>query len=198
MTPTPMPSSAPYLPACLLDRRILTLTPRLMVWEVAADRRDLRLVLPSGDVMTLDVPWPRLLLAAILPIAGEPELHVVALKRQGRVQLGTPIYHAPLMNIDREGKLLDEQSGFPRGIDPRRVCDWEQPLLAFSFCRVGHEQTLRPTDMEARAQINSYHHGRCWREIARSNLSRFPARSLVTRRQTLEQWLADLQARTLQ
>lgn len=187
----------PVLPACLLDPRILAVTSRLMVWDVPPVRRELRLALPSGDSMSLDVPWPRLLLAAVLsPGAVEPELHVAALKRQGRVQVGTPLFHAPLMNIDRTG-MLDKPVGLPGFIDPRCIAEWEQALLSFSFSRVGHEQTIRPADMAARAPINSYHHGRCWREIARSNLKRFPGHSLVSRRQTVGQWLDDLQARSL-
>jgi PRTRC genetic system protein B len=198
MDETTMPAATPHLPACLLDPRVLAITPRLMVWDVPADRRALRLVLSSGEVMALDVPWPRLLLSAALPASGVPELHVVALKRQGRAQEQTPVFHAPLMNLDREGKLLGGEHGLPTTIDPRRIDEWEHTLLEFSFTLVGHDLTLRPADMAARAQINSYHHCRCWREIARAGLSRFPGRSLVPRRQTVEQWITSLQERVEQ
>lgn len=186
-------SAPPDLPACLLDPRILAITSRLMVWDVPSERRELRLVLPSGDSMSLEVPWPRLLIAAVLSFGEGPKLYAIALKRQGRVQAKTPVFHAPLMNIDRSG-MLDKVAALPGAIDPRCISEWEQALLSFSFSRVGHDHTIRPADMAPRAEINSYHHSRCWREIARNNLQRFPGQRLVARRQTVVQWLDELQA----
>lgn len=185
------------LPACLLNPRVLAVTTRLLVWEVPAERRVLRQTLPSGDISELYVPWPRLLMAMVLPLSGPPELHVVALRRQGRVQEQSPLYHAPLMNINLIGRLYDSGLALPHCIDPRRIEEFDRLLLDFPFTLVGHERTLRPEGMAAQARVNSYHHSRCWREISRAGLARFPGRSLVARRQTVGQWISALQSLSL-
>lgn len=188
-----MNSISHHLPACLLDRRILALTPGLLLWQMPAASHSLHIASVKGETVTLLAPWPSLLLCLVASPAGRPEMHLAAIRRQGRPSERTPLYHAPLMNIDEQGLFLGDLASPSNNIDPRQLQHWEEALLGFSFSVVGHDKTLRPADMAAGASINGYHHARAWRELSRSKVDRFPGQLLVSRKQTLGQWLVELE-----
>jgi len=179
------------LPACLLSQKVLALTPSLLLWHLPAASHCLHVASVTGDTVTIPAPWPSLLLCVTVGRSGKLELHLAAIRRQGRPAGHTPLYHAPFMNIDDNGLFLGELNSAPAHLDPRSLEQWEDTLYGFRFSVVGHEKTLRPADMSPGATINGYHHARAWREISRSGVDRFPGQMLVPRKQTLQQWLIE-------
>jgi len=179
------------LPVCLLESRIQALTQSLMIWDLPSAVRAIQIAPGGGQCLSLTAPWPRLLLALALPTGTTAQLHVVAVKRQGPLQLSSPLFHAPFMDFNVDGRFA-VGDWLPEEIDPRSISTIEAQLFAHHFSVVLHERTLRPDGMATGAAINSYHHGRAWRELSRSDLPRFPGRYLVSRKQTLNGWLQSL------
>lgn len=192
MTKIPSPRSLR-----LLNPRVLAITARLIVWDLPAAVRPLKIVLPGGDPSSFLVPWPRLLLSAVVCQNGQKQLHAVAIRRKARPREDSPLFHAPLMNTDSEGRIqLASDTDLPE-VEPCQIEIWDDVLLGYQFSVVGHERTVRPDGMVATAAVNSYHHARCWRQIARSELDRFPGQALVPRRQTVAGWLEQLESLTI-
>lgn len=179
------------LPVCLFDSRILALTEEVMVWHFPGDRRLYHLCQPGGEPVSLMTPWPSLLLAVVQQPKVSYELHAVALRRRGRPLASTPLHHAPLLDIDRDGRLAGGDGGISR-LDPRDLSQWEARLVDHVYRRTLHERSLKPPELVPGAAVNTYHHTRFWRSLARDEATRFPGPALVPRRQTLEQWLTGL------
>lgn len=187
-----MNPSAPEV--ALLSPRVLAISSRLLVWDLPAAVRPINHSIQGRAPSSMYVPWPRLLLCALVTENGTKELHIVALKRQARPLDVTPLFHAPLMNTSAAGQLdLPTDMALPL-IDPRDIELWENVLMQYTFSVVGHERTVRPDGLEANAAVNTYHHARCWRQIGRSELDRFPGQVLVSRRQTVAGWLEQLRS----
>ena len=191
-------TSKPSAPSVvMLNPRVLAITARLIVWDLPAGVRPLNIALPGGDPSSLLVPWPRMLLGALVSQNGQKLLHAVAIKRQGRPREDSPLFHAPLMNTDSVGRIhLASDTDLPE-VEPSQIDIWDKALLGYQFSVVGHDRTIRPDGMVATAAVNSYHHARCWRQIARSEVDRFPGQALVPRRQTVSGWLEQLGSLTI-
>lgn len=175
---------AKRLPAVLLDPRIIAINERLLVIDLESESR----LIPNGETIQR-VQLPRLLLAAMATDAGGHQLHAVAVRRKGRLSAESPLFHAPLMGVTADGRALTDGVGLPVSIDPREVDEWVQVFRSLAAGAVAHERTLRASGMAAGASINTYHHTRFWRELARDRADRFPSRALVSRRQVLGEWL---------
>lgn len=173
------------LSLCLIDKRICALTTNQMVWECEPAVRDISIQLSSGELITAPVPWPRLVICAT---AGR-SLRVMAVRKRGEIEGNTKLYHAPLMNIDRDGVLDVNPSTLPSRIDPKSLAEWEALIFGYLFANVGHEQTLIPVGMRRGAKINTYYHTRFWRWMINNSVSAFPGESLSDRKLTLQQWI---------
>ncbi|NLC20629.1 MAG: hypothetical protein GX771_01800 [Halomonadaceae bacterium] len=181
------------LPACLLPPGIVVLTERLMVIDVSPHRRQLSLTNGAGSEIILNAPVPRLLVAGALNDQLSAELHVVGIRRRGQLTEDTPLFHAPLMGIDQNGLMTARGAGLPSRISPNDHECWVSSLFSARSVTVGHERTVRPANMTARATVNTYHHIRFWREIAREHAPRFPGSALVDKRQRLIDWISELE-----
>src|SRR5690606_30907789 len=119
------------LPVCLLDPRILALSTDIVVGELPAEIRAIKLGVAGSEPCEVTAPWPRLLLAAIRMQNGQIELRAVAVRRKGRVLPDTPTFHAPLMNTDPDGVLA---VNVPNGrIDPRLLKEYETAILTHVY-----------------------------------------------------------------
>lgn len=180
------------LPLCLLDPRILALSTDIVVWELPAEVRAIKLGVAGSDPCEVAAPWPRLLLSAIRMPNGQIELRAVAVKRKGRVLPDTPTFHAPLMNIDPDGVLAVH---VPNGrIDPRSIEEYETAILTNVYSATYHGSTMRLPGVIVRDSVSSYQNMREWRALAREGLNRFPGSMLTPRKQTVTEWLQEVES----
>lgn len=88
----------------------------------------------------LVVEWPPLLFIAR---KASPCLRVFALGSNKRPTKDTKLYHAPLMNIDAQGRLCQGTATLPRQITIGTISRSEETLLESQFTHVNHEHTLK-------------------------------------------------------
>jgi hypothetical protein len=172
----------------LIDDSIIAASGKALVWRMAPGPATLRFSVGIGRPIDVNANLPQLIGAAIKRNNGVKEVYLVAVRRRGKPDLSTPLFHAPLMNIDSRSQLtLEEQSEFPEA-SLASVLEWHKAIHQMTMTSVGHERTIRIRDLKPGAAVSSYNHLRFWRGLSRECAS-FPSWSLVERKETFGQWL---------
>lgn len=163
----------------LLPEHLLALEEGVLVWWRPARRAPMWFVI-GGQRYGFRVPWPPLVL-----IAARQRLWCAALAQNRRPTAQTPLYHAPLMNMDRHGAVCLGNAAPPPSCAPGQQAAWEATVCQTNFAHVSHPQTLKLAD---HTEVSTDAHVRFWQGL--DGKSRFPTAALVTRDETLTDWLA--------
>lgn len=175
---------------CLLNQRILALSADVIVWELPAQIRPLRLGVAGSQPCEIEAPWPRLLICAKRCSHDQVELRVIAVRRKGRILPKTPTFHAPLMNVSEDG-IFTPSAPYGR-IDPMLIEEYETYILDNIYSATGHGSTMRLPGVIDRGSVSSYQNMREWRSLAREGVNRFPGGMLTPRKQTVDSWLQEI------
>jgi len=165
----------------ILPENVLYASARRLVWYVPGRVRVM--LFRTGDhLKRLNVPWPTLVLSVT-----DRRLSVAALASPTRPHGNSPIYHAPLGNVHREGGLCTGSADLPEGVAVSDMAGWEAVVFdtAFSHVNQGHTLKLGTSTQE----VDDAAHLRFWKALAKSKAKRFPTRALVRRGARLGRWL---------
>lgn len=162
----------------LLPEHLLAFEAGVWVWWRPARRAPMWFVIDSQRY-GFRVPWPPLVF-----IAARQCVWCAALAQNRRPTAQTPLYHAPLMNIDRQGAVCLGSAQPPPSGAPDPQAAWEATVCQTNFAHVSHPQTLTLQDHTA---VSTEAHLRFWQGL--NGQSRFPTAALVTRNETLTDWL---------
>lgn len=179
----------------LINESVLALNARSIVWDIPPGLRTLNYSIPGGGYVSVDAPCPHLIAAVIQTRRNGLEFHLVALKRKGRPVSGTPIFHAPFMNVDEDGCFGLSESPDNSCITSSAIPEWMGLFDRMVMTNVSHARTIKLPDLKPGAKVSFYHHLRFWRELSRSSEAKFPNWSLIERRETLEGWFKSLSLR---
>lgn len=113
----------------------------------------------------LVVEWPPLVFAAHKL---NPALHVFALSKNTRPNEQTILFHAPLMNINDEGRLCQGTAHLPQDISINSIDECEATLFDSQFTHVNHEFTFKH-------ETNNQTHFKYWKSKSRTR-KQFPIR----------------------
>lgn len=188
-------SSVRRVPIQMVDESIIGVSPRAIVFDIPPSQREMVFCIAGGEPQSLTVPYPHLVGAGIVNAKNEIELHLVGLRRRGKPLLDTPVFHAPLMNVDAAGRITIDQSISDIGVSVSSVPFWIEVLSNTKMTSVAHERTVRIKDLKPGASVSTYNHLRFWQSLARKG-GRFPNWSLVDRREKFGEWIAGLADRT--
>jgi len=161
-----------------LPSTVLAHGPDFTVWWRPARVGPMGFLL-QGQRFGVRVPWPPLLF-----VAREQRLWCAALAEDARPEPETPLFHAPLMNVDASGQVCLGTADVPPDGTLAYCTDWEAALCATNFTHVNHRQTLRvPGAREAGTEA----HFAFWQR--QHERARFPTDALVPWRSTGLRWV---------
>lgn len=135
----------------------------------------------NGQRFGFRVSWPSLVF-----VAYRQTLSCAALARSTRPEPDTALCHAPLMNIDAQGRVCLGTAEIPTDHALERCADWESAVYATNFSHVSHAQTLQ---IKGEPAISSKRHFQFWQAL--DGQKRFPAHALAPMRRTLRGWLEE-------
>jgi len=135
----------------------------------------------NGQRFGFRVSWPSLVF-----VAYRQTLSCAALARSTRPEPDTALCHAPLMNIDAQGRVCLGTAEIPTDHALERCADWESAVYATNFSHVSHAQTLQ---IKGEPAISSERHFQFWQAL--DGQKRFPAHALAPMRRTLRGWLEE-------
>ncbi|MCB1821861.1 MAG: PRTRC system protein B, partial [Candidatus Competibacteraceae bacterium] len=133
----------------------------------------------QGQRYGFRVPWPPLLFLAV-----RHTLYCAALAQADRPDAETPLFHAPLMNIDAQGAVCLGTAEVPPDHAIHRCSEWEAAVYATNFSHVSHAQTLQ---IKGEQTVNSEQHFQFWQAL--HGRKRFPSTALAPMHRTLQGWL---------
>ncbi|HRY14769.1 MAG TPA: PRTRC system protein B [Candidatus Competibacteraceae bacterium] len=135
----------------------------------------------NGQRFGFRVPWPSLVF-----VAYRKTLACAALVKNARPEPDTALCHAPLMNIDAQGRVCLGTAEIPTDHALERCAAWEAAVYATNFSHVNHRQTLQ---IKNESTISSERHFQFWQAL--EGQKRFPAKALAPMRRTLRGWLEE-------
>ncbi len=133
----------------------------------------------NGQRFGFRVPWPSLVF-----VAYRQTLSCAALAKSTRPEPDAALCHAPLMNIDAQGRVCLGTAEVPTDHALERCAAWEAAVYATNFSHVSHAQTLQ---IKGEQTVNSEQHFQFWQAL--HGQKRFPAHALAPMRRTLQGWL---------
>lgn len=164
----------------VLPPHVLAMGAVRIAWYVPGRVRAMHFNIKSRT-FSLQVPWPTLVF-----LVSEGQLSLAALAEVSRPEAHTPLFHAPLMNLNEATRLCTGNAIVPRGSGLADCAGYEQAVYDTNFSHVNHPHTLRG----AKA-ISNEAHVRFWRGLARTKAKAFPTDALVPLKRTLSAWLTD-------
>ncbi len=176
---------------------IIAMSANAIVWSIPTATIQIPFAIAGGPLRQVEAPMPHLIGGVVRTPSNGIEMHVVAVKRRGKPVDSTPIFHAPIMNVDHDGRLDLPQDQPHPGTSISSVSAWSDLMNSLPKIAVKHPRTIRLTDLKPGAEVSSYHHFRFWRELAASKSQSFPNWSLVERKQTFGSWVHELESRLL-
>jgi PRTRC genetic system protein B len=138
----------------------------------------------QGQRFGLRVPWP-----ALVFVAREPRLWCAALADDARPEPETPLFHAPLMNVDAKGEVCLGTADVPPDCAIESRAAWEAVVCDTHFAHVNHRHTLQ---VPGAREIGTEAHFAFWQ--SQHERARFPTAALVPRQVTLQRWLEEVLA----
>lgn len=125
-------------PAILPDS-VFIHTTRLFGWTTPTRKHPMWFNV-GGKRRGCNVVWPNMLWLADTK---QRLLRVFAIGKGGRPGYESPVYHAPLMNIDSWGRLCEGSAHLPRKMTVEKLAEIEACVFDSYFTHVNHEKTLR-------------------------------------------------------
>lgn len=165
----------------VLPPHILALGSQRIAWIVPQSVRAMYFNVNS-TLFSLRVPWPTLVFRAI-----DGHLSLAAILQSDRPTCDTPLFHAPLMNLNEATALCTGNAPVPRGCSVADCSGYEKAVYETNFSHVNHGRTLK---MGKAKSVTNEMHVRFWRTLHEKKAKRFPADALVPLNKTLGQWLA--------
>ncbi|MCB1810534.1 MAG: PRTRC system protein B [Candidatus Competibacteraceae bacterium] len=139
------------------------------MWFLCQDKR-----------LGLRVPWPTLLW-----LAHKKTLWCAALAKNARPSPASPLYHAPLMNIDAQGQVCIGTAAIPSEHSAESQAVWEAILFESNFSHANHQETLKRKSVVSTEQQLSF-----WQSQA--GKKRFPVPVLNPMETTVQDWLDEV------
>ena len=133
----------------------------------------------QGQRFGVRVPWPPLLF-----VARDQRLWCAALAEDARPEPETPLFHAPLMNVDTNGQVCLGTADVPPDGTLAYRADWEAALCATNFTHVNHRQMLH---VPGACEVGTEAHFAFWQR--QHERARFPTDALVPWRSTGPRWV---------
>lgn len=164
--------------ARLLPPDLLALGEDFVAWWRPARRAPIWFA-GQGRQHGFRVPWPPLAF-----VAARGALWCAALAKSARPDAGTPLFHAPLMNVDARGQVCLGSAEAPPGCSPEHRRAWEATVRETNFSHVNHDRTLAPGDG---GPVGTEAHFAFWQNL--DGQARFPAAALAPMHRTLQAWL---------
>lgn len=153
-----------------------------LVWYVPGRVRPMLFTGTKGETVRLEVPWPTLVFSA-----RERDIRLAAVKTRGRPTLRTPLYHAPVWNVFRDGAVCLGSASVPGMVGPESIPDYEAAIFDSRFSHGNFRGNLR---IEGKTgEVSDLDHLRFWRGLARDKATRFPHGALVPMGQRLGDFL---------
>lgn len=154
----------------LIPENVLLASAGRLMWYVPGAVRSLHFRVQGRKPQVITAPYPTLLFDA-----REEELRVYALKTRKRPDADTALYHAPLMNIYRDGRLCRGTATLPATFEVESRGEWEQAVFDTAYSHTNHSDTLNLKDKRS---VSNMDHLRFWRELEKEKATRFPSRAL--------------------
>lgn len=167
-----------------VPRELLYRSRRVTAWHVRGERRPMYFRTRGQKTERYEVRWPDLVFAVC-----DEQLWLAATVVGTRMTgPRTRLYHAPLMNVDAHGLVClgNATRGDAMAAETDRAT-WQAAIFETSFSHVNHGQTFA-------GGATTGEHQKRWREAERSG-GRISARDMTPMGQTLEKWIAVLEAR---
>ena len=136
----------------------------------------------QGQRYGFRVPWPPLLFLAV-----RHTLYCAALAQADRPDAETPLFHAPLMNIDAQGAVCLGTAETPPACSLDQCAAWAATVCETHFAHVSHPHTLQ---LDGASRIDTERHFQFWRGL--DGQSAFPREALVPIRPGAGAWIAGL------
>lgn len=168
-----------YLPECVLGQE-----EKSLCWYTRPAVRNMTFRTTQGENHTLLVPWPGLIFFA----NARESLNVAAFLGNTRPTLETPLYHAPLMNIDGEGDMCFGNIPVPTNASIEKRYVWENALFDTRFTHTNHAETLHEK-YSVDGEVDNGILYRFWCDLAKSKTSVFPASALNPFGSDLKKWM---------
>lgn len=158
--------------AGLLDPNILQFDATKMTWFVPGQRRPMWL---QQRERALQVAWPDLVFHV-----SERGFCCWAVADAKRPTADTPVFHAPLANFYRDGRLC-MGNATAGNLTIESIPVWEEAVFNTRFTHVNHELTLAPDalNVDNPEGIDSAAHFRFWKACDRDRNASFPTQALV-------------------
>lgn len=158
------------------DQRLLRAGRGYLLFFLPAQRRAMRID-PTGEGGSdLLVPWPSLIGVASA-INAAPTLRLFATPTRRRPDGRSLLYHAPLMNVDSQGRLDISACDPPRAYGERQLEAWVRLVIDQTFT-----QTLNPLALDlGREPVSTLAHHHFYCALATSGTATFPRAALRCR-----------------
>lgn len=161
----------------VLPANVLQFDQTKLTWWVKGRRRAMWLAEYRGShnrTRRLMVPWPSL----VFHVSKQRGLSVFAIRGYRRPGERSRLYHAPLGNIYRDGRVCLGNAK-PGDLGLGSIPVWEEAIFDTRFAHINHEHTLTAKACERkRDDISETAHRRFWRKLHRQRAERFPAEAL--------------------
>jgi PRTRC genetic system protein B len=153
-----------------------------LVWYVPGTVRPMYFA-QGTRTLTREVPWPTLIFKAC-----GTNIALAAVKARGRPTRRTPLYHAPLWNVYRDGRVClgSVQVSPLSGLDSIAEC--EAAIFDSRFSHGIHRENLRHLDTPDGADLDIAHL-RFWQSLHDAHAGQFPTQHLVPMRLRLGDWI---------
>lgn len=128
---------------------ILYAGPAGMVWWLKPEVRTMYLAAEGRKLTKIHSMWPNLVAAVV-----NRTLHIVCVKGDGRPEGATALFHAPLGNIDAEGRVCTGNAKLPLGTTISDIEGWNAVIFGTAFTHDNHGRPLlapRTTAKQKRA-----------------------------------------------
>ena len=153
----------------ILSTRVVVDDHQKLLWHSKAQHREMWFSGRECGTATLRVWWPNLLF--MLNKRGQ-RLSVFALATSARPHADTPIYQAPLMNINDAGLICLGSAQLPKDKTSANIVEMENCLYDSNFSHLNVKSTKQPHMADDRAHVTYY------RERQKTK-AKFAARDLI-------------------
>ncbi len=168
----------------LIPSNVLSYSDKHIVWWIKGCVRPMLFKFPGKPVITLNVPWPNLLLLA----TAEGRLSAFALRSSRRPSGKTPLFNAPVMNVGQSGAVCTGSADLPASCAIRELPAWENVMFDTAFSHVNNGQTLKLANKGKAVDTNR--HFKFWKDLSKKGVMGFPAEHLVPNSHTLNSFMA--------
>lgn len=165
----------------VLPPQVLAVGSQRVAWYVPGCVRAMYFNVNS-TLFSVRVPWPTLVFRAI-----DGQLALAALMTSERPTGDTPLFHAPLMNLNEAAVMCSGNTPLPQGCSIADCAGYEKAVYETNFSHVNHQRTLKVAKTKT---VTNEVHVRFWRALEKKKADSFPTEALVPLNKTLGPWLS--------